>query len=52
MSYAAARDEFERSYLKALLRESGGSITAASRIAGIARQNLYQKMKKLGLSNE
>jgi len=52
LPYAAARAEFDRVYWKALLKASGGNMTEASRIAGIARQNLYQKMKKLGLSNE
>jgi DNA-binding NtrC family response regulator len=52
MPYAEARAEFERSYLRKLLNEARGSVTEASRIAGIARQNLYQKMKKLGLTND
>ncbi len=52
LPYAEARAEFDRVYWKALLKVSGGSMTEASRMAGIARQNLYQKMKKLGMSNE
>ncbi len=47
--YADAREEFERTYMTTLLKASAGSITEASRLAGIARQNLYLKLKKLGL---
>jgi transcriptional regulator of acetoin/glycerol metabolism len=35
--------------MKALLKASRGNMTEASRIAGIARQNLYQRLKKLDL---
>ena len=49
--YVEARDRFERGYLASLLAASGGNITEASRLSGIARQNLYRKMKRLGLSN-
>ncbi len=49
LPYADAREEFDRAYMRALLRVSGGSISEASRIAGVARQNLYLKLKKLGL---
>jgi two-component system response regulator HydG len=48
-AYASAREDFERAYMKALLRASHGNMTEASRIAGIARQNLYQRLKKLNL---
>jgi DNA-binding NtrC family response regulator len=47
--YVDARESFERAYLSSLLTAAGGNIAEASRIAGIARQNLYLKMKRLGL---
>jgi two-component system, NtrC family, response regulator HydG len=50
--FADARDEFERGYLRGLLKSADGNMTEASRIAGIARQNLYQKLKKLGLEKK
>jgi DNA-binding NtrC family response regulator len=46
--YAAARAAFESSYMQALLQASNGNMTEAARISGIARQNLYQKLKKFG----
>ena len=49
VTYAEAKAGFDRAYLLALLKGTGGNVTEASRLAGIARQNLYQKMKKLGI---
>jgi DNA-binding NtrC family response regulator len=46
---AQARDEFERDYIQQLLRQANGNVTLAARAAGIARQNLYAKMRKYGL---
>ena len=50
--YAEARDTFDRSYLRSLLSAADGNMTEASRISGIARQNLYKKMKKLGIGRD
>jgi two-component system response regulator HydG len=50
--YALARADFERNYLRILLKAVSGNISEASRISGIARQNLYQKLKKLGFDKE
>jgi DNA-binding NtrC family response regulator len=50
--YTVAREEFERAYLTALLKASDGSVTEAARMAGIARQNLHLKLKKLGLERD
>jgi two-component system, NtrC family, response regulator HydG len=50
--YALARADFERNYLRMLLKSVTGNISEASRISGIARQNLYLKLKKLGLDKE
>jgi transcriptional regulator with PAS, ATPase and Fis domain len=49
LTLAAAREEFERNYLARVLRESDGNVSAAARAAGIARQNLYAKIRKYGL---
>ncbi|MGO9409605.1 MAG: sigma-54-dependent transcriptional regulator [Spirochaetia bacterium] len=50
--FAAAKDDFEREYLKALLAQAGGNISQAARISEIPRPNLYEKLKKHGLSRE
>jgi len=44
-----ARTEFEKQYLRAVLDQTGWNITRASQIAGLPRQNLHLKIKKLGL---
>jgi DNA-binding NtrC family response regulator len=49
--YAQARDDFDRGYLKSLMAASAGSVTEASRLAGIARQNLYKKLRKLSIDS-
>jgi DNA-binding NtrC family response regulator len=49
LTLAAAREEFERRYIARVLRESDGNVSAAARTAGIARQNLYAKIRKYGL---
>ena len=50
--YKNARDAFEREYLVKLLKRVKGNITEASKIAGIARQSIYDKINKLGLRKE
>jgi DNA-binding NtrC family response regulator len=50
--FKEARDQFEREYLRALLRRHGGSVTAAARASGIARRSFYEKMEKLGISTD
>lgn len=49
---ARAREEFETKYIAGLLRETGGNISAAARLAGIARQNLYAKMRRYGINTK
>jgi len=44
-----ARDEFERRYLLAQLKNVGGSMTDLSRRTGMERTNLYRKLKSLGI---
>ncbi len=41
-----ARDSFEQIYIKDVLTKTGGNITHAAKIAGIAWQNFHQKLKK------
>ncbi len=46
-----AREAFERAYLKAQLRHSGGSMTELARRAGMERTNLYRKLRALGVKD-
>jgi len=47
-----AVDEFERSYLKAALRESEGTRVELADRLGISRKSLWQKLKRYGLASE
>jgi two-component system response regulator HydG len=42
--YRRERDQWERRYLEALLRESGGSIARAAELSGLHRSTLYEKL--------
>lgn len=42
--YPEAHREFERRFLEAALRESGGSITRAAELSGVHRNTLTRKM--------
>lgn len=44
-----AREAFEQVYVKEALTKTGGNITHAAKIAGIAWQNFHQKLKKYGI---
>ncbi len=44
-----ARSEFERGYIEALLAQTSGNLAAAARQAGMNRQYLYVKARKLGI---
>jgi len=52
-SYIDARDQaiaaFQRDYLKALLRRTGGNISRAAEAAGVTRAALYSIMRKTGI---
>ena len=50
MKYEEERAQFERSYLERLLDAANGNVSEAARISGIARQNLYDRMKRWGLT--
>ena len=49
LSLQEARETFEQGYIKEVLTKTGGNITHASRIAGIAWQNFHQKLKKYSI---
>jgi DNA-binding NtrC family response regulator len=52
IDYRAARDEFDRAYLRRLVEQAEGNMTRAAQLSGISRRNLYDKIDKLGLSEE
>jgi len=43
--------EFERRYIRRLLAEHGGNISAAARVAGIDRMSIHKMLHRLGLEN-
>jgi two-component system, NtrC family, response regulator GlrR len=49
---ATAIDEFEKQYIEKALRESGGNISKAARIAHKNRRAFWQEMKKYGIKAE
>lgn len=49
LPFRDARDEFESDYFSRLLQASGGNISEAARLSGLARQNLYPHLKRFGL---
>ena len=50
-SLAEAREEFDREYFSSLLKWTNGSVVEAARLSGIARQNLYGHIHRLGLDH-
>jgi DNA-binding NtrC family response regulator len=48
-AYAEARVAFERRYFSSLLEATGGNVSEAARVAGIARQQVYLKLKKYSI---
>ena len=49
---ARLRDEFERTYFTALLRECRGRLGVAARRAGLSPRTLYGKLQRLGMRKE
>jgi len=43
--------EFERRYIRQLLAEHGGNISAAARVAGIDRMSIHKMLHRLGIDN-
>ncbi|MEW5887812.1 MAG: sigma-54 dependent transcriptional regulator [Pseudomonadota bacterium] len=48
--FREAREAFEREYFAGLLAATGGNVSEAARLSGIARQNFYAHIKRLGLA--
>ena len=44
--------QFDREYLLSLIEQAGGNMTRASQVSGISRRNLYEKLEKVGLSED
>ena len=44
-----AREDFERTYLRQLLRTCDGSVAMVAERAGMERTNLYRKLRALGI---
>jgi two-component system, NtrC family, nitrogen regulation response regulator NtrX len=47
-----AREEFEREYILAKLRESAGNVSRAADALGVERSNLYRKLNQYGIRVE
>jgi two-component system nitrogen regulation response regulator NtrX len=45
----AARDDWEREYIRAALTDCDGNISRTADVLGVERSNLYRKMKGLGI---
>ncbi|MCX7173568.1 MAG: sigma-54 dependent transcriptional regulator [Proteobacteria bacterium] len=49
LPYREAQEDFQRAYFKNLLESTDGNISEAARLSGIARQNVYGHIERLGL---
>jgi DNA-binding NtrC family response regulator len=52
VSFEAAREAFERRYVRAALARAGGHRSRAARALGVSRQGLAKMLRRLGLENE
>jgi DNA-binding NtrC family response regulator/tetratricopeptide (TPR) repeat protein len=50
-SFDAAREEFERRFVRAALARAGGQRQAAARALGVSRQGLAKMLRRLGIPN-
>ena len=50
-AYSDAKEEFEKVYFRALLQKTEMNISKAAQVAGLSRQHLHLKLKKLDLQN-
>lgn len=48
-SFDSARLDFEQEYLKRAMEQTSGNIALASRLAGLSRQSLYEKLARHGI---
>lgn len=46
LDYAAARQQFEVRWLQQLMKTANGNVSAAARMSGLARQNLYTRLRR------
>ena len=51
-SFEAAREEFERRYVRAALAQAGGQRQTAARALGVSRQGLAKMLRRLGIEPE
>ncbi len=51
-SFEAAREEFERRYVRAALAQAGGQRQVAARALGVTRQGLAKMLRRLGIEQE
>jgi two-component system response regulator HydG len=49
MSYAEAKEEFEKRYFQSLIDRTEGNISAASRMCRVERKHLREKVRSLGI---
>jgi len=52
LPFREARDRFERAYFTNILQMTGGNVSEAARLSGIARQNFYAHIKRLSVVTE
>jgi DNA-binding NtrC family response regulator len=48
-SFSEAREEYDRRLVTAALEKAGGNISEASRLLGISRNTLKERMRRYGL---
>lgn len=46
LDYTTARERFEREWLDQLLEVARGNVSTAARLSGLARQNLYSRIRR------
>jgi DNA-binding NtrC family response regulator len=51
-SFEAAREEFERRYVRAALARAGGQRSRAARALGVSRQGLAKMLRRLGIETD
>lgn len=52
LRFREARKGFERAYFANLLQMTGGNVSEAARLSGLARQNFYAHLKRLAIVTE
>jgi two-component system response regulator HydG len=51
LPFREARDGFDREYFANLLQLANGNVSEAARLSGLARQNFYNHIERLGLAS-